>query len=106
MESPTSSEQLPDTVDLSEDFLSLTNEDFHVCLRKWRKVPLLTIRIDLSDIQEPKKFVHQAQRLKAFLEYKPEQQRRSATIVGRPEQKRWEENALGSGVTFEPKTAE
>jgi hypothetical protein len=94
-------ESQPHEVDLSDEFLSLSVNEFSERVRELRKVPRLRITADFSKIDEPSKFVWPARRLKAFLEDARGSQERQVIVRGRKEQRSWEANVFSSGVKFE-----
>lgn len=90
-------EQPPSPKDISAEFLSMSVSDFLDFLRKQRKEPALSIKIDWIDIQT-------ARRLKAFLEdfdAISKGQKRFAVIRATEEQYKQELNVFASGVKWE-----
>lgn len=82
------------TKDISQDFLNMGVFDFLDYLRTLKKEPELSIIIDWKGKDT-------ARRLKAFLESKPQGQKRSATIRATQEQHDQELNVFASGVKWE-----
>lgn len=98
-----SPELMPEILDVSEKFLELDASEFSSYLHTVRKVPTLKIEVDISNMQNGPEFVDKMRKLKAFLEYKPRQQERTAKVMGQREQRKWEANVFSSGVEFEVK---
>lgn len=95
-------ESMPQEVDLSQEFITLEVMEFLEKEHQLRKVPVLSINVDLSDIEDKNEFISRARRLKAFLESNNKGQERNVTVRAKREQKQWEVNAFMSGVKFEP----
>lgn len=92
-------ESSPNTLDISNDFLSLSISDFLDKLRELRNQPALEIEVNLSS-KEKLDFVVLSRRLKGFIEGSQSGQVRQATIKARREQASWEPNVFSSGVSF------
>mgnify|MGYP001589439271 CR=1 FL=1 len=88
-------------VDVSEAFRTMSWFDFSDRLRQLRKEPVLKIFVDLSQMEDRQDFVEIARRLKAFLEIKPQGQKRFATIRAKKIQVAWEPNVFSSGVVWD-----
>jgi hypothetical protein len=87
-------EHEPAPKDVSAEFLNMPSHEFADFLRTLRREPALSIVIDWVDINK-------ARALKAFLEYGPDGQQRSATIRATQEQHDQEMNVFSSGVKWE-----
>jgi hypothetical protein len=98
-----SPEQIPEFIDVSKEFLERDTWEFSDYLRTIRKVPELKLSVDLSTMEDRIQFIGTARRLKAFLESKAPNQKRSAKIIATEEQRNWEPNVFSSGVEFERK---
>jgi len=87
--------------DITSEFINTNPDfDFNSFLRSVRSEPLLEIHLDLINYDR-NDFVNLSRKAKAFLEAtKPQGQERNASIKCTKEQKAWEFNVFGSGVTW------
>ena len=94
------SQDVSEPADISNEFATMSPVDFSEFLRGKRRESALQIAIDLSGTTDQEVFKLKTRFLKAFLQNAPLGQQRSATIIGRKEQRKWAANELGSGVEF------
>ena len=93
------SNQIPQAIDLSNDFLSSPFDDFQDLLRKNRNNPIL-ISVDLSS-HSNERFISLARRLKSIVDNPTNGKKRMVKIRGTKEQMLLDVNAFQSGVIFE-----
>jgi hypothetical protein len=91
--------QIPQMVDLSNDFINSPFDDFQDVLRKNRNSPI-SIFVNLCNLSN-EQFVSLVRRLKSIADNPVNGQERKVKVKGTKEQKLLDINAFQSGVIFE-----
>ncbi len=91
--------QIPQIIDLSNDFIQSPFDDFQDVLRKNRNSPI-SISVDLCNLSN-EQFVSLVRRLKSVVDNPANGKERKVTVRGTKEQKLLDVNAFQSGVIFE-----